>query len=188
MANATRETRVTYLDPAIMEETEVPLQVTAQRSNSTKTFEARILFRTMPMAPNSSQTYYVYLENPDATPSVLLTDFNPDIIKNRLANPIYENNNYDLLGPTDLATDSQGRVYVVDRGNHRIQIFSDDGTYLETLGTSRESGSDHLSFLFPTGVAVSKSRIFVADAGNHRYLGRVQTASWISFPLWPLER
>jgi len=30
-----------------------------------------------------------------------------------------------------LAFDSQGRLYVADRGNHRIQIFDQDGNYID---------------------------------------------------------
>jgi DNA-binding beta-propeller fold protein YncE len=26
-------------------------------------------------------------------------------------------------GPTDIAVDARGRIYVVDRGNHRVQIY-----------------------------------------------------------------
>ena len=31
-----------------------------------------------------------------------------------------------------MAFDSQGRLWVADRGNHRIEIFDQDGNYLET--------------------------------------------------------
>ena len=43
--------------------------------------------------------------------------------------------------PHALEFDSQGRLYVADRGNHRIQIFSQDGDLLDTyLEYSRVSG------------------------------------------------
>ena len=43
--------------------------------------------------------------------------------------------------PHALELDSQGRLYVADRGNHRIQIFSQDGELLDTyLQYSRVSG------------------------------------------------
>ena len=43
--------------------------------------------------------------------------------------------------PHALEFDSQGRLYVADRGNHRIQIFSQDGELLDTLlQYSRVSG------------------------------------------------
>ena len=33
--------------------------------------------------------------------------------------------------PHSVCTDTQGRVYIADRENHRIQIFDDQGNYLE---------------------------------------------------------
>ncbi len=36
--------------------------------------------------------------------------------------------------PGGIATDSQGNIYVVDGGNHRIQKFRSDGQYLQTIG------------------------------------------------------
>ena len=33
--------------------------------------------------------------------------------------------------PHDLAMDAQGRLYVADRGNMRIQLFDQDGNYLD---------------------------------------------------------
>ena len=35
--------------------------------------------------------------------------------------------------PYDLSFDPAGSVYVVDGGNHRVQVFSQNGTYLRTL-------------------------------------------------------
>jgi sugar lactone lactonase YvrE len=43
--------------------------------------------------------------------------------------------------PHALAFDSQGRLWVADRGNHRIEIFDQDGNYLDSRYTfSRVSG------------------------------------------------
>jgi len=43
--------------------------------------------------------------------------------------------------PHALEFDSQGRLYVADRGNHRIQIFDQEGNFLETyIQYSRVSG------------------------------------------------
>ena len=38
----------------------------------------------------------------------------------------------DFRTPHALAFDSQGRLFVADRGNHRIQIFDQDGTYIDS--------------------------------------------------------
>jgi sugar lactone lactonase YvrE len=37
----------------------------------------------------------------------------------------------ELRIPHGLAFDAAGRLYVADRGNHRVQIFAQDGTYLD---------------------------------------------------------
>ena len=43
--------------------------------------------------------------------------------------------------PHDLAIDSRGRVFVGDRGNSRVQIFDQDGTFLDQwTGFGRPSG------------------------------------------------
>ena len=35
--------------------------------------------------------------------------------------------------PYDVSFDPAGSVYVADGGNHRVQVFSQNGTYLRTL-------------------------------------------------------
>jgi sugar lactone lactonase YvrE len=36
--------------------------------------------------------------------------------------------------PSGLAVDAQGRLYVLDSGNHRVQVFGTDGKFLKTIG------------------------------------------------------
>ena len=36
----------------------------------------------------------------------------------------------------DIAVDGDGRVYIADRENHRVQIFAADGTYIDPMGQS----------------------------------------------------
>lgn len=43
----------------------------------------------------------------------------------------------ELWKPTDLVVDSQGRIVVIDHGNHRAQIFAPDGEWLITFGAGR---------------------------------------------------
>ena len=44
-----------------------------------------------------------------------------------------ENGQFDM--PWDVAVDSGNNVFVPDYGNNRIQIFSNNGTYLRDWGT-----------------------------------------------------
>lgn len=81
---------------------------------------------------------------------------------------------FDLTGqgagnlslPTDVAVGSDGRIFVVDGGNHRIVVFDHNGKYLNTIG---RKGSGEGQFRDPVGIgADGKGRIYVADTGNHR--------------------
>ena len=56
--------------------------------------------------------------------------------------------------PHGLALDGQGRLYVADRGNSRIQIFDQDGNFLAQW---RQFGR-------PSGIAIKGDMIYVADS------------------------
>ena len=49
--------------------------------------------------------------------------------------------------PHDLAIDSQGRLFVADRGNNRIQIFEPDGTFVDAW----------TQFGRPSGIYINKN-------------------------------
>ena len=77
-------------------------------------------------------------------------------------------------GPSGVAVSAaDNRIYVVDQGNHRVQVF--DGPIsnyglIATLGTTGSPGASNTQFNSPWGVAVSAAdnRIYVVDTGNHR--------------------
>ncbi len=61
---------------------------------------------------------------------------------------------FDAQGPHALAMDSRGRLFVADRGNNRIQIFDQDGRFLEEW---RQFGR-------PSGLFIGRNdTIYVAD-------------------------
>ena len=71
-----------------------------------------------------------------------------------------------LDGPTGLAIDSRGDVYVVDQGNDRVQEFSQTGTPLGRWGTK---GKGTLQFDAPSDVAISPNGdLYVSDGANKR--------------------
>jgi hypothetical protein len=45
--------------------------------------------------------------------------------------------NASLASPCGIACDAQGRIYVVDAGNNRVQVYSPDGAYLKTIKVDR---------------------------------------------------
>ena len=69
--------------------------------------------------------------------------------------------------PRDVAVDIQGRVYVADAWNNRVQVFDTSGAYLTTIGG--EWGSESGRFRGALGLDVDKEgNVYVADKDNHR--------------------
>jgi tripartite motif-containing protein 71 len=76
-----------------------------------------------------------------------------------------------VRAPSGLALGRDDELFVVDQGNHRIEVFSPNGMFRRSWG---EPGSEASQFLFPSAVAIDREgEIYVADAGN----GRIQVFS-----------
>ena len=74
--------------------------------------------------------------------------------------------------PLGVAVSEGDEIVVADQGNHRVQVFDSNGTFLRSFGHKGENDGE---FNYPIGIAVNKSRqIFVADRYNHR----IQILSW----------
>jgi DNA-binding beta-propeller fold protein YncE len=68
-----------------------------------------------------------------------------------------------FLFPTYLAVDKEGRLYVTDTLNARVQVFGADGNYLKTIG---QRGDAWGMFDKPKGVALDTfGNIYVVDSG-----------------------
>ena len=64
----------------------------------------------------------------------------------------------EMDGPHTLAMDSQGRLFLGDRGNNRIQIFDQDGNYIDQW----------TQFSRPSGIFIDKAdNIYVADSESN---------------------
>ncbi|MCB9858026.1 MAG: cytochrome c3 family protein [Phycisphaerales bacterium] len=86
-----------------------------------------------------------------------------------------------LKMPTDVAVDSEGRVYVADGSNDRVVVFGPDGALIESI---RAIGGEALSR--PVGVAVdAEGRLYVADTGHRRALVR-DSAGGLDRPILPV--
>lgn len=74
--------------------------------------------------------------------------------------------NGQFNGPSGVAVDSSGHVYVADLRNHRIQKFTGTGIFIGAWGTF---GSGDGQFYLPNRVSVDSSgHVYVADTENHR--------------------
>jgi len=81
-------------------------------------------------------------------------------------------NTAQFNGPTGVAVDSSGNVYVGDTNNHLIRKITPAGvvsTFASTgsAGSANGTGTE-AQFYYPFGVAVdSFGNVYVADANNH---------------------
>jgi DNA-binding beta-propeller fold protein YncE len=75
------------------------------------------------------------------------------------------NGTEQLLYPTDLAIGKDERVYICDRGNHRVQVYDREGTHLFSWG---DWGWSPGFFADPTGIEIAGERVYVSDSSNHR--------------------
>ena len=70
-------------------------------------------------------------------------------------------------GPEDITVDTQGRIYVADINNQRVQVFTSSGSYLTTIGGAW--GANTSQFRGTSGVDVdSLGNVYVSDLGNAR--------------------
>jgi predicted membrane-bound mannosyltransferase/DNA-binding beta-propeller fold protein YncE len=70
-----------------------------------------------------------------------------------------------LNQPRNLAIGPDGRLYVADSGNHRIQVFTAEGEYVTSWGSF---GNQPGQFNEPWGLAVDYEFVYVTDTWNFR--------------------
>lgn len=66
-----------------------------------------------------------------------------------------------LYRPTAIDVDKDGNVYVLDRGNHRVQVFDANGVYLRTLGREGQGPGELEN---PSGLLVTRDHVAVKAA------------------------
>jgi uncharacterized protein (TIGR03663 family) len=79
----------------------------------------------------------------------------------------------------DVADD--GRVYVADTWNHRIQVFDSEGTFLTKWGGYGQTAADSWLLYGPRDIAVdAQGRVFVTDTGNKRVMVYDQDGNYLT--------
>jgi DNA-binding beta-propeller fold protein YncE len=69
--------------------------------------------------------------------------------------------------PTNIAVDAEGKLYVVDTGNFRVQIFDKDDQVIKVFGKPGDSPG---SFARPKGIAIdSEGHIYVVDTAFQNF-------------------
>ncbi len=85
--------------------------------------------------------------------------------------------NGQFSNPTDVVTDADGSIYVVDSGNNRIQVFNSQGIFQRKFG---QRGISSGSFDEPTKIAIDASKnLYVTDYHNNRIQVFSNTGSFI---------
>jgi DNA-binding beta-propeller fold protein YncE len=67
--------------------------------------------------------------------------------------------------PSDVAQDSQGRIFVADTDNHRIQRFSPEGVFEREWGGR---GAFPGLLAAPSSIDIEQDRVYVTEELNHR--------------------
>ena len=71
-----------------------------------------------------------------------------------------------LNKPWGVAVNDRDEIAVTELGNHRVSVFSSDGTHLRSIG---RKGTNNGAFQFPSGIAFdSLGNIVVTDCWNNR--------------------
>lgn len=79
-----------------------------------------------------------------------------------------------LNGPSDVAVDMAGNVYIADGNNHRIRMVNTSGIITTIAGSSIGALGDgglaiNSKLYYPLGLAIDKNNnLYIGDAGNHR--------------------
>ncbi|MEH6470939.1 MAG: 6-bladed beta-propeller [Halopseudomonas sp.] len=69
----------------------------------------------------------------------------------------------ELNLPKDVAIGNDGLLYIVDSGNFRVSVFTQEGEFVKNFG---KIGTQHGSFSRPKGIAIDPDgHIYVVDAG-----------------------
>jgi uncharacterized protein (TIGR03663 family) len=71
--------------------------------------------------------------------------------------------------PWGIAVDAEGRSYVADTWNHRVQVFDAEGNFLTKWGFYGQTVTDARYFYGPRDIAVDdQGQVYVTDTGNKR--------------------
>jgi len=65
--------------------------------------------------------------------------------------------------PSDIAIDTDGKIYIADKDNKRVHVLDQDGKTIRTWNAVR-GGSDLMKE--PVGIALSDDRVYVTDGSN----------------------
>ena len=71
-----------------------------------------------------------------------------------------------FVGPTDIALDDKGALYICDMSDNNIKKFNAKGTFLKTIGKTGQGPGD---FNTPIEIEIVGERLYVRELGNERF-------------------
>lgn len=92
-------------------------------------------------------------------------DTRVELVEDLVIGPRGDDPDYLFFRPQSVGVDGDGRMYVVEMGNLRVQVFDADGEYLRTLG---QEGQGPGEFQMPIDLTVAGDRVVVNDWRNLR--------------------
>jgi hypothetical protein len=90
---------------------------------------------------------------------------------------VWGNDNMHFWHPQDVDINIDGRIYVSDTDNCRIQIYNSDGSYYSTIGGNCGDGINEFRWIESLAIAPNGD-IFAAEPEYHRvkvYSGNLNT-------------
>jgi uncharacterized protein (TIGR03663 family) len=82
--------------------------------------------------------------------------------------------------PWGIAVAEDGRVYVADTWNHRVQVFDSGGTFLTKWGAYGQTSDESWLLYGPRDIALDdQGRVFVTDTGNKRIMVYDQDGNYL---------
>ena len=82
----------------------------------------------------------------------------------------------DLNQPSDIASDKQGQLYILDAMNSRVVVFSSAGKQLREI---KPESPDH-SFKQAMALAIDKNELYIADSQQHRIRHFTLQGKWLN--------
>ncbi|MEZ4589894.1 MAG: TIGR03663 family protein [Chloroflexota bacterium] len=93
------------------------------------------------------------------------------VVPELVINPsgIAGNGDDQLFAPRNVAVSGDGRIFVLDSGNQRVQVFDADGQLVDSWGSpGTGNGEFNAEGQGPWGLAIDDNFVYVADTWNHR--------------------
>lgn len=117
---------------------------------------------TIPVQDGTPVFEYAMVPMSERRANLIVTE--PELVLG--ANP--DDSNTAFYRSRQVVVDTNGRIYVLDTGNQRVQVFETDGSFIRSLGGPGQ-GPGELG-RSPAGIEVVGNRVMVFDRSKRRFV------------------